>query len=585
MTLAVALVVPGIWAVSARAAGGLYTQMLCSDSDSGLGVASNGVLPPGLSFSYRDNESYALAPGTTMCGPGNVGSFGGIHVDSGHAYASGYPLTGVAALTYTPAPDTSLVRFTIFMPIWLGPPEYREGVTVHGGDPLDILAGPRIADCEWRGNCTSFGTVFDPFSAANVIQWFSPPPDGFSITMGCLAPETSAPCYANDQFFQLYGGQMTLHDEANPTPSSPPTGGLLTDDPVKGTEDFTVNGTDRGAGLYRVITLIDGATTSAKLIDTNGGQCVDVNPVNADAYEFASTRPCKPSAGGTFTVDTHAVADGKHNFKVQLEDASGNATTVVDRTVTVQNTPPPAPVQVLPPTSTQSNAPAVPAPSSVGSPPVQPGAPQINGINGGNSVLLSITRRRVVHLHHGQSATLRGRLTTPTGDPVSGAKIDVLQGRTASSLVGKLQVTTGRDGRFRYVVAAGVSRVIRLGYRATIGDGSFAHFLDVRVRVRAALTFQLNRHSLRNGQTLIYSGTLLGPSNVGRFVVVEVHNGSKWQVICSLRTTRRGTFICGHRFTRTFVSASYAFRAVVPPQAGMPYDPAHSRTQRVRVRP
>jgi hypothetical protein len=127
--------------------------------------------------------------------------------------------------------------------------------------------------------------------------------------------------------------------------------------------------------------------------------------------------------------------------------------------------------------------------------------------------------------------------------------------------------------------------VIRLGYRATIGDGSFAHFLDVRVRVRAVLTFQLNRHSLRNGQTLIYSGTLLGPSNVGRFVVVEVHNGSKWQVICSLRTTRRGTFICGHRFTRTFVSASYAFRAVVPPQAGMPYDPAHSRTQRVRVRP
>jgi hypothetical protein len=109
--------------------------MLCSDSDSGLGVASNGVLPPGLSFSYRDNESYALAPGTTMCGPGNVGSLGGIHVDSGHAYASGYPLTGVAALTYTPAPDTSLVRFTIFMPIWLGPPEYREGVTVHGGDP------------------------------------------------------------------------------------------------------------------------------------------------------------------------------------------------------------------------------------------------------------------------------------------------------------------------------------------------------------------------------------------------------------------------------------------------------------------
>ena len=135
-------------------------------------------------------------------------------------------------------------------------------------------------------------------------------------------------------------------------------------------------------------------------------------------------------------------------------------------------------------------------------------------------------------------------------------------------------MTTGRDGRFRYVVAAGVSRVIRLGYRANIGAGSFAHFLDVRVRVRAALTFNL-----------IYRGSLLGPSNVGRFVVVEVHNGSKWQVICSLRTSRHGVFACGHRFTRTFVSASYAFRAVVPAQSGMPYDPAHSRTQRVRVRP
>lgn len=584
VALVLATIVLVVGAASARAAGGVYTQMLCSDSDTGLGVASNGVLPPGLSFSYRDNESYALAPGATMCGPGKVGSLGGIHVDSGHAYASGYPSTGVAALTYTPAPDTSLVRFTIFMPISLGPPAYREGVTVHGGDPLDILAGPRIADCEWRGNCTSFGTVFDPFSAANVIQWVNPPPDGFSITMGCLLADTSAPCYANDQFFQLYGGQMALRDESNPTPTSPPTGGLLTDDPVKGAEDFTVNGTDRGAGLYRVMTLIDGAITSAKLIDTNGGQCADVNLANGDPYEFASSRPCKLSAGGTFTLDTHAAADGKHNFKVQLEDASGNATTVVDRTVMVQNTPPPAPVQVLPPTTTQANPAAAPAPSSAVGPPAEL-TPPINGINGGKSVLLSITRRRVVHLHHGQSATLRGRLTTPTGDPVSGAKIDVLQGRTASSLVGKLQVTTGRDGRFRYVVAAGVSRVIRVGYRANIGAGSFAHLLDVRVRVRAALTFNLSRHLLHNGQTLVYRGTLLGPSNVGRFVVVEVHNGSKWQVICSLRTSRHGVFACGHRFTRTFVSASYAFRAVVPAQSGMPYDPAHSRTQRVRVRP
>ncbi len=576
--IVLACVVVAFGGGSARAANGTYKQMLCADPATGLGVAANGVLPPGLSVTAVGNGAYANTNSSVSCGPGPITNTRGILLDSGTSgYTTNIPGNGIGALAYRPPAGTSIVHVNLAMAAYLITADYHETVTVHGGDPNDIWAGPGFLGCEWDLGCAGFGTIAAPFDPQNMHYWDAAPPDGFAITMGCTLPDSGWTCYAEGQFAVLYGAEVTLHDQYNPVASSTAIGGLTSDDPLKGTEDATVNGTDVGSGLYRALTLVDGQVVQARAVDPNGGLCVDVDPSNSDPYEFASGQPCKPIAGATLEFNTQSVPDGRHNFKVQLEDAAGNVTTVVDRSVNVLNNPISTTQSVHPAPSSPA---ATPGGSGTGAPSADAPAAGPNGVNGGATVLLTTARGRVLRLHHGQSVTLRGHLTTAMGAPVSGAKIDVLQARHTG-----LQVTTAADGGFAYVVPAGVSRTIRIGYRASLGDASFARTLRVRIRVRAAVTFRLSTSHLRNGQTLFYSGSLLGPGNAGRFVDIEVHNGRSWQVICSLRTSKHGHFICGHHFTRTFAPTSYAFRAVVPPQNGLPYDPAHSRTLRVRVRP
>ncbi len=574
VAVAVLLASLAVGAVPSRAASGTYTQMLCSNPDTGQGVAANGPLPSGLTVQAVGNPSYLVAEGTTSCGPGPMFNSRGVLMQSGSNYDTATSGTGFGALIYTPAPNTSVVHDDLYLAANLETPDWHETVTVHGGAWNAIFATPVLMRCEWaEGGCVSFGSLSDPYAAANHLYWATPPADGFAITMGCDIPVGPGwACHAGNQILMLYGAKITLRDESNPVAGPPATGGLVSEDPVLGTEDVTVTGTDVGSGLYRLLVLVDNRVTQIQSIDTNGGSCVDINPANADPYEFARNRPCKLSAGGTYAFDTRSVPDGRHNIKVQMEDAGGNATTMLDRTVAVRNTP---------------VATGVPTPQSVGgvsTPTDTSQAPSSGDVPA--AVPRISSRKRVVHLAHGRSIALSGRVTTATGEPAGGVKIDVLHGPTATSaLVKDLQVTSGNDGVFVYVVPAGVSRVVRFGIRANPGDADFARTVSIRVRVRAGVSLHLSRSHLRNGQTLLYRGLLLGPSNRGRFVEIQVRNGRQWQVICSLRTSRTGRFTCAHHFTRTFASTTYAFRAVVPAQSGFPYDPAHSATRKVHVRP
>jgi hypothetical protein len=126
---------------------------------------------------------------------------------------------------------------------------------------------------------------------------------------------------------------------------------------------------------------------------------------------------------------------------------------------------------------------------------------------------------------------------------------------------------------------------VRIGYRARVGDVTFARTTDVRVQVVAGVRFTLSRTTLRNGQTLRYSGRILGPSTGHRFVEVQVRNGRRWQIVCSVRTDARGAFGCAHRFRRTHSPVTYVFRARVRQQPGLPYEPGTSVARKARVRP
>ena len=197
------------------------------------------------------------------------------------------------------------------------------------------------------------------------------------------------------------------------------------------------------------------------------------------------------------------------------------------------------------------------------------------------------TDRRTIRVRFGRRVVVSGRLLAPGGVPITGARLEVVSRDRASGapLVPLAPATTDAAGAYRYVVAPGASRVVRIGYRARIGDISYARTTEVNLRVIAKLSFRLSRSKLRNRQTLRYLGRVQGPRTGHRFAEVQVRNGKRWIVVCSVRTDARGSFGCAHRFTRTFKRTRYRFRARVRRQTGLPYEPSASASRWITVRP
>jgi hypothetical protein len=197
------------------------------------------------------------------------------------------------------------------------------------------------------------------------------------------------------------------------------------------------------------------------------------------------------------------------------------------------------------------------------------------------------TESRSIRTRYGKTVTISGRLLTPGGKPISGARLEVLEQelRPGAGFVKRGEILSGEDGRFTYIMPVGTSRVVRVGYRARVGDDEYARTTNVTVRVVAAVRFSLSAKNLRNGQTLRYTGKVLGPRTGHRFVEVQVRSGKAWQVVCSVRTDAKGAFACAHRFRRTHARTTYVFRTRLRQQSGMPYEAAVSASRNAVVRP
>lgn len=281
---------------------------------------------------------------------------------------------------------------------------------------------------------------------------------------------------------------------------------------------------------------------------------------------------------------------------MRVEDAAGNATSAFGPTVmTVQNTPqtPPAPTDPTPTPTGPGTNPAGNTPGTTGgatpSTSILPGA--VNGAGGGPAARVSVvvlsSNRRRVKVNYGRTVTLSGRVTTPAGDPVAGATVDVLaQVRLRGAKLTRIAIVrTDRSGGFRYTLPAGPSRLIRFGYRAHVGDAGFAHTTDIDVRVQGKVSLRLSRSKLRNQQTLRYSGTVAGVGARRPLVQIQVRQRGRWINVCVVRTKARGAYQCRYRFQRTFTPTTYAFRALVRKQEGLPYETDASPRKSARVRP
>lgn len=182
-------------------------------------------------------------------------------------------------------------------------------------------------------NDDTAGIDFDPALVHTDVSWGS-----VSVRLRCWDLMGEYDCGPFPAQVAIPRVVIGLADDEEPVGSV--TGGALAGaGPIRGTAGLAFHAIDDGGGVYRVVLVVDGEEVSRQVVDDDGGSCADVEPANADPYEFATPQPCKLSVDGDVQFDTAALTDGAHAVRVTIEDAAGNEGVVFDASVTTHNAP------------------------------------------------------------------------------------------------------------------------------------------------------------------------------------------------------------------------------------------------------
>jgi hypothetical protein len=188
-----------------------------------------------------------------------------------------------------------------------------------------------------------------------------------------------------------------------------------------------------------------------------------------------------------------------------------------------------------------------------------------------------------------QPKRVYGFLATVDGRPIAGAAVDVEMRVKGTDKWARLSTErTDAGGQFSASIPAGPSRAIRLDYHRTevLDDSTSA---PVDVKVVASSTIKALRSSARNGQTVKFTGKLLGgfiPAG-GRELELDGFNPvkKKWMPVktAGLRAKADGRWTASYRFTATTGRVTYQFRLRIADAPGYPFEEGYSKTVRVTV--
>jgi len=190
-----------------------------------------------------------------------------------------------------------------------------------------------------------------------------------------------------------------------------------------------------------------------------------------------------------------------------------------------------------------------------------------------------------LELKHGTRAASAGRLVTAQGVSITDAPIVVEgQSRSGGQFVRLGVARTDAQGNFRFTIPAGPSRTVRYRYDGT----NTVRPADAQLitKVNAAARLKVDRRRLRNGQTVRFTGRLLGKPipKAGKLVALQARVGREWRTFATPRASAKGLFKHRYRFTATTGLRRYKFRALVAREAAYPYEKGVSRTVKVIVK-
>jgi hypothetical protein len=243
-----------------------------------------------------------------------------------------------------------------------------------------------------------------------------------------------------------------------------------------------------------------------------------------------------------------------------VQDAAGNSSTVYAGTISIDN----------PGSSTST-------PIGPGSPAAVRGAP--NGTNASDQAKLTsrwtTTTKATRTTGYGQPDRVTGRLTTSTGEPISGALLDVTataaqEGARAASLA---SVRTGPTGAWTLTLPRGISSsALRISYRGHVNDTVPVATATLTLRVHAGITLRITPRTSSVGDTIVFSGTLHGapiPPG-GKQLVLEARSRGEWIEFRTIDTDAKGRYRATYRF-KFAGPITYRFRVLSSQEADFPY--------------
>jgi len=166
----------------------------------------------------------------------------------------------------------------------------------------------------------------------------------------CARPPCLPPDGSLDTSVAFENLVAILADEFPPLVLIPSTQPVLAT--VRGTVEIPFIASDHGSGIAAVRLFVDGEFVSS-LVDSNDGKCVP---------PFRFLVPCRFALISSIPLDTTALSEGRHEVKVEVEDASGQFTESETISIDVRNAPdpvgPPSP-NANPPLMADRTAPAL----------------------------------------------------------------------------------------------------------------------------------------------------------------------------------------------------------------------------------
>ncbi len=292
------------------------------------------------------------------------------------------------------------------------------------------------------------------------------------------------------------------------------------------TAGFATEFTDAGGGVREAAIVVDGTDKASAALGCS--------------QPYRAAVPCPLSGRAEVALDTRSLANGAHRVQLALIDVAGNRTLTDAANIEVNN-----PVDTVP----------VPA------------------LRAGRVT----AAKRTVRARHDRRPVIAATVVDTAGAPIAGSPVAVetrLNVR-GSRYAAAAPVITDARGRVNLRLSSGPSRVVRLTYGDSVAT--------VTVKVRAPLRLSVTPKSTRNGGTVRLSGSVAGTKLPSR-VELQAYSGGHWFPFKTV-ALRKGKFSGRYRFTRTFSSQRYRFRAVVHADRDFPYEAATSPVVAVRVRP